>query len=82
MNRMSIRYTEFLKFNDKEVNLYVIQDSNDCLFKVHIMAREKMVLSVFKNGTNWNIFPQNVPQWVADLIPLITSTIERKSIQG
>jgi hypothetical protein len=80
MSQMSIRYTEFLKVNDNEVNLYVIQDSNDSLFKVHIMAREKMVLSVFRNGANWNIFPQNVPQWVQDLIPLITSTIEKKSI--
>ncbi len=79
---MAIRFTEFIKHHNQEVNLYIVQENQEpenLCFKVHIKDGEQESLILCKNEeNNWKISPQNMPVWMDDLKPIVISAIEKR----
>ena len=79
---MAIRFTEFIKHDNQEVNLYIVQENlepENLCFKVHIKDGERTSQVLYKNEENsWKISPQNIPGWIDDLKPIVISAIEKR----
>ncbi len=79
---MAIRFTEFIKHDNQEINLYIVQENQEpenLCFKVHIKDGEQGSIILCKNEENsWKISPQNIPDWMDDLKPMVISAIEKR----
>ena len=74
---MRIRFTEFLKKDQEDISLYVIQESNGSDYTVHVSNGDRKEIILFeKMGNRWNMLAQNLPDWVKALKPIIVRTIE------
>jgi hypothetical protein len=76
---MPIRFTEYLKVGEKDVCLYVIQntDSVDC--KVYLFGEEAFQIVMFtKEHGRCDMASQNLPNWVINLAPHITVKIAHR----
>jgi hypothetical protein len=79
---MPIRFTDFLKYKDEDINLYFIEESagSDVMsFRVQAKDHESVTFRMFKKGENvWTDFPQDAPKWVTDLEPLLSQVLEQR----
>lgn len=79
---MIIRFTEFIIHDNKEFNLYIIQenhDSDSLCFKVHVKDGERGLLFLCKNADNdWNFSPHDNPNWLDAIKPQVIAAIEKR----
>ena len=79
---MAFRFTEFIKFRDKQISLYIVEEINDpqCIcFSIHIRGDEEFVCYLSKHvDDKWKMFFQNIPDWVHTVIPRLTGIIEER----
>jgi hypothetical protein len=77
---MAIGFTEFLKYESKDVGLYTIQVNNvleELCFRIYLRLEDVTVLISCKLVSGiWKILPQDIPTWVNELKPEFTLSIE------
>lgn len=79
---MILRFTEFIKLNQKELGLYIVQETselNSIRFTIHIKNEENVIFGLYKElGKQWKMVSQNIPPWVNELSPFLTEAIENR----
>jgi hypothetical protein len=79
---MAIGFTDFIKHNDKDIGLYIIQAnpvSNELCFKVYVRSGvDTLTVLCMKLDGKWQIIPQDVPPLINELTPVLTSIIDKR----
>jgi hypothetical protein len=78
---MWVRFTEVIRYGEKEINLYFVQETNDpaaTTFSIYVKSEENFSFKMSKEqGNKWTVAPQNVPQWVFELQPQLNNVLEK-----
>jgi len=82
---MTVRFTEFLKYNEKDIHFYFVQENSDLnvlSFEVHAKIDESFTFRMLRNGENiWTIIPQNVPEWIQKIKPLLSHVLQQRLLR-
>jgi hypothetical protein len=78
---MWVRFTEIIRYGEKDINLYFVQETNDpsaTSFRIYVRDEENFTFKMFKEqGNKWTVDPQNVPHWVFDVQPQLNNALEK-----
>ena len=78
---MWVRFTEVIRYGEKDINLYFVQETNDpaaTTFSIYVKSEENFSFKMFKDqGKKWTVAPQNIPQWVFELQPQLHNVLEK-----
>jgi hypothetical protein len=79
---MPKKFTAYIKYHGKEVRLYISPSGanwdNACV-TVHAIDGQAIEFSLCRNKQNdWKLSPQDVPEWIHDLQPLLIAYLEKK----
>ena len=79
---MLIRFTEFIKHNNHEINLYVVQEtgaSQNLCFRIYIKDGQQGTVNLRKNAADeWIINAENNFQWINEIKPLLISAVDKR----
>ena len=78
---MWVRFTEVIRYGEKDINLYFVQETNDpsaTSFRIYVRTEENFTFKMFKEqGNKWTVDPQNVPHWVFDVQAQLSNALEK-----
>src|SRR5688572_5027054 len=76
---MWVRFTEVIRYGEKDINLYFVQETNDPMatsFRIYVKDEENFTFKMFKEqGNKWTVVPQNVPNWIFDVQPQLNNVL-------
>lgn len=79
---MAIRFTEYLRHDERELALYIVQENIDVDkigFKVFIKGEDNIVFALYKEGnTPWVLLPQFVPPIVNEIKNKVIRKLENQ----
>jgi len=77
---MWVRFTEVIRYGEKDIHLYFVQESNDpsnTSFTIYVKDEESFTFKMTKDqGNKWTLHPQNIPHWVFDVQPQLNNALE------